>query len=107
MKQFTIPKSIQLHGQLIKIEESDILTSEEDALGQADYRRQVIVMQKLLTGVPITSQRQAQVFWHEVVHFILFHMEHKLKTDEAFVNLFGNLLHQAVTSMDYGEDESE
>lgn len=41
-----------------------------------------------------------QVFCHELVHAVLDEMRHKISYDEKFVDNFGSLLQQALTSFD-------
>jgi hypothetical protein len=41
-----------------------------------------------------------QVFCHELVHAVLDEMKHKISYDEKFVDNFGSLLQQALTSFD-------
>jgi hypothetical protein len=39
-----------------------------------------------------------QTFCHELVHAVLSAMNHRLNNDEVFVDNFGSLLHQALSS---------
>jgi len=96
-----IPRFFFLHGQKVEIEFDDKLTAIEDLQGKADYRQNKIILQPLDKYYPNQIQLE-HIFLHELVHQILFHMEqHKLRDDDNFINLFSNLLHQALTTMGY------
>jgi predicted SprT family Zn-dependent metalloprotease len=94
-----IPTHFCLHGLKYSVVYKKDLVTDNNALGEASYRRQEIFLQELLPGVALTEQRQEQVFYHELTHHILHHMSHKLRDDEGFVELFSSLLHQAMSSM--------
>jgi hypothetical protein len=48
-----------------------------------------------------TDAMPGHCFFHELTHAVLGSMGHKLNTDEAFVDNFSGLLHQAFTSARY------
>jgi len=98
-----IPKSIQLFGQTIKTVYKDNLIDEDDSVGLACYRQLEIRLQSVdAKGRIRPASSQEQWYCHELVHFILEGMgEHKLRRDERFVDLFGNLLHQALSTAVY------
>jgi len=99
-----IPKSIQLHGQTIKTVYRGDLTESEDCVGLAIYRKCEIVVQSVNgKGQPQRpASLQQQWYCHELVHFILEQMgEDDLRKTEKFVDLFGNLLHQALSTAKY------
>lgn len=61
------------------------------------------------TAVSGGAERQEQTFMHELVHFIIYHSgaayrgkDHAvMHQDEAFIDLTAQLLHQALTTMEY------
>jgi hypothetical protein len=66
-----------------------------------------IAIQSLGPGLPGNKEMQEQWFFHELIHHILHQMNHKLRSDEAFVNLFASLLHQALSTAMYDEGEEQ
>jgi len=49
---------------------------------------------EFITDILVPPNRKNKVFYHELVHAILFTMEHDLNNDESFVQCFGNLLYE-------------
>ena len=98
-----IPKSFKLHGITYRVVIKDDHSSRTDNLGTASYRFDDITLQSVVPGAPMSSERQAQVFFHELVHHILREMGSKKRDDERFVDLFASLLHQALSSASYEE----
>ena len=96
----TLPEHFQLYGQTINVKPAVDLIQEDDSRGQADYRTNTITLQ---VSTPTWTMERAQVeqaFCHELTHFILEKMDHKLFRDEVFVNQFSYLLHQALTTFE-------
>lgn len=102
-KPFQIPESFQLHGQTIKVIWDETLQSKNDARGEAHLRNNEIHLQSSTSSVPNPVTDVEQAYCHELVHWILNQMNHKLNRDEAFVNLFASLLHQALITSEYGK----
>jgi len=98
-----IPKEIHLHGQTIKIVYRKDILHEDDCVGLAVHRKNEIRLLDIKTeGLLRPVTKQEEWFCHELTHFILDHMEEKeLGGNEKFVGLFGNLLHQALSSAKY------
>jgi len=98
-----IPKEIYLHGQTIKIVYRKDILHEDDSVGLAVYRKNEIQLLDIKAeGLGRKQTKQEEWFCHELVHFILDQMEEKdLCGNEKFVGLFGNLLHQALSSAKY------
>jgi predicted SprT family Zn-dependent metalloprotease len=96
-----LPTHFKLHGITYTVRLDDNLITNNDNLGEAGYRRSEIVLQKVLPGVAITEQRFEQVFYHELVHLIMHEMHDKHRDNEAFVDVFASLLHQALSTMEY------
>lgn len=91
-----IPKTFQLMGHTITVRvvaEKD--WTDDDAVGLWNPQNLLI---QIRGGMP--DQRTQQAFCHELVHAILCHFSHPLNTDEAFVDTFAGLLHQAWTSIE-------
>ncbi len=99
-----IPMSLELHGIAYRVHKLAELTVNTDNLGEAGYRLGEIKLQAVLPGTPMREDRQGQVFCHELTHVILHEMHDKKRDDEAFVDLFASLLHQALTSAEYTND---
>lgn len=93
-----IPKRFKLHGETISIIFSDRIGSNNDADGLASHRFNEII----LTKDALNKKYLEKVFCHEMIHYILEHMEEtELNKDEKFVSLFSNLLYQAIETMEY------
>ena len=101
MKSFPIPKSFQLHGQTIHVVMDDNLGSMQGNRGEVRSGYNEIRLQPAVKGDPQPPSKIEQAFLHELVHAILNHMESESENDEKFVNLFANLLHQALSSAEY------
>ena len=95
-----IPLSFQLFGQTIWVEMLDRLLENDDCVGQALYRKNLIQLQcsnRPTTNIEVT-------FCHEIVHWIFFVLsEDKLRQNEQLVDQIGRLLHQALSTMVYEE----
>lgn len=97
-----VPKSFYLHGQRISVRMVDHLTSENNALGEARMLKNEIALQQNTNGFGLPQSQIEQTFLHELTHFILHHMgQNDLCEEEAFVDVFSSLLHQALTTADY------
>jgi len=102
-----IPSSFQLMGQTITVEFDPNLIFEDDARGIAKFRQnKIILVSKDNEKRPATQIEQA--FCHELVHWILEKMnEMKLCDDEKFVEVFGSLLHQALSTGTFKDSKSQ
>jgi hypothetical protein len=97
-----IPVSFMLHGQNIEVVFDDSLCAREGNRGENHNGYNKIMLQSHVAGEPQPQSWIEQAFTHELVHDILFHMESEKNEDEKFVNLFASLLHQALTTAEYG-----
>lgn len=70
-----------------------------DCVGFYNYEKQQIELKDHGKTMP------GHIFYHELTHAILSSMGHKLNHDEAFVDQFSGLLHQALTTSKYKKDE--
>jgi hypothetical protein len=93
--------SFQLHGQTINVIWDEALQNKTDARGEAHLRNNEIHLQSHTDSVPTPISDIEQAFCHELVHWVLNQMNHKLNNNEPFVNLFASLLHQALTTAEY------
>ncbi len=89
-----IPTSIQVIDSIIVVEKGEIAS----AIGYSDYQNG-----KIIIDPSLPDSMAKEVFYHELVHWILFKMHNKLEADEKFVGLFGSLLNQALTSYNQTE----
>ena len=101
-----IPESLELHGITYRVRKIENLTVNTDNLGEAGYRLGEIKLQSVLPGTPMRDDRQGQVFCHELVHVILHEMHDKRRDEEAFVDLFASLLHQALITAQYEDGDA-
>ena len=96
-----IPESFQLHGQIINVEYVADLLNKSNSWGECRLRENAIKFQASTESVTLPTTMIEQTFCHELMHYMLEHAESKLSSDEKFVNLMGNLLHQALSTMTY------
>jgi hypothetical protein len=96
-----IPESFQLHGQNYRVKNDPTLTNRTDNRGLTNPRVNEILLQVTTEAVPIPMTLVEQTFCHELMHCLLIHAESKMGDDEKFVNLMGNLLHQAWSTMTF------
>lgn len=88
---------------IIETEYDKTLVLREDAKGMARYRENKIMLLPDTPTYLMTREMTGQAYCHELIHHILDHMgEEKLRTNEKFVELAGQLLFQALDSAEYG-----
>ena len=107
-----IPERFKLFGQTIEVthDPSKFVEEKEGTYGYASYRENKIYLK---AAPHISKEMQEQVFLHELMHFILYHSEGSYKeskdsymhSNEWFVDLCSQLLHQALTTMEYPPEE--
>ena len=101
-----IPNSFYLLGQKITVEQDSNLTFEADAKGISLFREGKIVLQRREQYSP--QSQVEQTFCHELVHWILHQMgEGELGGNEKFVDVFGSLLHQALSTATFKATKSQ
>jgi hypothetical protein len=88
-----IPKSFRLLGHTITVH---VLPRSrwphEDCVGLFDpASNHIYVMRQ-------SKSQTAHSFWHEVTHAMLFYMNHKLYSNEQFVDQLGGLVAQVIAS---------
>jgi hypothetical protein len=90
-----IPKSFALHGTTYEVS----CVSEKNWEGEADELGYLLPQLGKVAIKAGDQQIMEHTYCHELVHAILTHMgEDKLNRNEKFVDMFGGLLHQAMTS---------
>jgi hypothetical protein len=106
-----IPKRFKLFGQTIEVVYFPEVSLLPDGVrGYANYRRNEIQLRSSSPEFPLSDEQIAETFWHELSHFILYFAgaaysgkEDFMHQDEGFVDLVGNLLHQAVSTFEIKE----
>ena len=97
-----IPYEYQIFGQTIKVEFCKDLTDETNFTGSFTDRHNIIKIQENSDSIKRLPSQIEEVFCHELVHNIYRAMgEKKLASNEKHVDLFGNLLHQALSTAKY------
>lgn len=100
-----IPNKYKLFDNEIVTKYFDDLADTTDCNGQWYSQLNTIKLQTVNSG--LSKERQEWVFFHELVHSILFNMsETTLNKNEDFVNRFASLLKQAINTMEF-EDDTE
>lgn len=88
-----IPKSFELAGIKIEVENDKELVEHKGYIGEARYHDQKILLD--MSVAPTDSTEQA--FYHELVHWILYVMnEDEMRNNEKLVDVIGHLLYQAM-----------
>jgi hypothetical protein len=97
-----IPKSFKLFATEIKVEFDNVRMNNQDTYGICDYTQSKILLASTV-GIDKVSECQIKnTFYHEKVHAILNAMqEHKLNSNEKFVELFSKLLRQSDETAEY------
>lgn len=97
-----IPEKFKLLGHTIDVVIENDLTNKTDCLGESRYRYNQIALQSISSKErEHTNTHLEQTFLHEVTHWILHSMhEIDLSNNEKFVQQFGGILHQVLTTME-------
>lgn len=93
-----------MYGITYEVEFDEDIVAEDGAFGLAVYNKQKIKLLPSSKTFPVSQEKQAQTFCHELMHFIFFHAsgrDEEIYSDERLVDACGSLLHQALTSMEY------
>lgn len=103
-----LPISVPLLGEVIRVEKSPSIVTEQDALGLAVYDENKIIIQEHADGCPRTNEQMWQTLLHELTHLILHRMgQNKLRDNEKFVDMYAGLLHQALTGMKFARQKKK
>lgn len=91
MAAIKIPSSFQLMGKTYTVQ---VVPRDEwaDAQVWGDFNPATNEIRVVKLGAEATEQ----TFYHELMHAILTAMNHKLNTNEPFIDMFSGLLHQAL-----------
>lgn len=106
----TVPKKFELMGTTIELEYNADMMLDNDAMGQANYRRNKIFIAPNTVTFKMSKEQLEHVFLHELVHWIFRQLNRtELQKDEELVDMFADLLHQAIKSADgdFLEEKSE
>ena len=88
-----IPSKCSLAGIEIATVFDKTLADKMKKVGRSNYTGQQIVIDDSVVDMDMKHQ----VYYHELVHWILFIMgKDDLNADEEFIDLFGHLLYQAI-----------
>ena len=99
-----IPVKITLAGIDIEVVLDPLAVSEANFIGKADYVKQRII----IDNTRAMKQTTEQSFCHELVHWILHIMgEYALQQNEKFVEIFSQLLYQAISTSVWEIEEKE
>ncbi len=97
-----IPKQYELFGKTYKIVFNKTLIQDNDNCGECHYRTCRVMLQPPTAGLDIPTEKIEAVFFHELVHSILFELgENDLNANEKLVDGIGKLLHQFTKSAKY------
>ena len=98
MKNFTIPKTVQLFGETIEVRWEKNLVSNQDDVGQAHYRTNMILLQPSTDALPRPRSSIEVTYLHELLHFIMNQIAHsdEEKNSEDFIDLLAGVLHQVL-----------
>ncbi len=103
--KFQIPVSFELLGHEITVEWNSRLFLEESSSGLGYPPQHRIVLQPDCEGIYRPDSGIEETFIHELVHHILYQAGYSdLCDNEKFVTVFSGLLHQALTTMEYGDE---
>ena len=100
-----IPASFWLYGQKIHVSMETDLIEEEDCVGEALYRKNMIRLQCNSPSVNRPGSHIEATFLHELIHMILYALgEDDLRKNEKLVDGMARLLHQAFITMEGAAD---
>jgi hypothetical protein len=93
-----IPASVQIGQTRYKVEVLDHI--QRNYLGFIDYNKKTIQVAKYrFDNTEVSPKDLEHAFWHEVTHGILKDMNHKLESNESFVDAFALRTTQVMRSM--------
>ena len=96
-----IPKRFKLFGRTITVKYDENEADEYSFKGATRWREDRILMARPNIHKTGTPKSMEQTFCHELTHWILHMMRHKLEGNEEFVDVFASLLHQSLDTMEY------
>lgn len=94
-----VPKEFNLLGHTIAVKTNNDRMGDKHALGYCHPLHNKITLADTTDGKPLQLSVIEHTFCHELVHLILNTMgEDELYKNEKFVDVFGGLLHQYLTT---------
>jgi hypothetical protein len=100
-----IPESFTLFAQNIQVIEDCDLIYRTDNRGEQRPRENIILIQPPTPSVPMPHEKIEQTFCHELTHYLFeYSGKPELSLDEKYVEIFSHLLHQALTTAKYKEE---
>ena len=97
-----IPKRFKLYNHTVSVNVDPALLHKDDARGMAHYRDSRIDLQPVSETNPHPATYMEAAFCHELVHFLFWHSGYADdRQDEVKVERIAQLLHQALTTMEY------
>lgn len=107
-----IPRRFKLLGHEIDVLEEPGAFYEKGRYGACSFEGKWIKLVPVSAAHPVTPSSLEHTFLHELTHMVLYHTHGMEKTkdcplydNEAFVDMFSGLLHQALTTMEYELEE--
>jgi hypothetical protein len=98
-KVIHIPSSFKLGARKVSVKVCPDLYAKAKVMGASLFDEDVILVQGPGDGT-LSPSKSEEVFWHEVVHFVLILAgENELNANEDFVERFGALLYQVITTL--------
>lgn len=93
-----IPSSVPLLGHIISVKKVQVKDWKhgDAVVGLWDPMTHAIELRADYSG-----SKMEQTFFHELTHAVLHLMGHRLAHNEAFVDQFASLMHQALTGARY------
>ena len=93
---FKIPASFWLYGQKISVVMVPDLIEQQNAVGEALYRHNIIRLQRNTESVNRPPSQIYVTFFHEMLHMIFEVLgEDELRKNEKIIDSMAQLLHQA------------
>lgn len=89
-----IPKQFELAGQTIKVKYDPQMNDRDDSIWKAVYNRNEILLMPQSDCCDMNIDKMWRVFYHELMHHLLFTLWNKLYEDEVFVDNVAQLLYQ-------------
>ena len=99
-----IPERFKLLGHQIEVKYDPERYFERGAFGACSYEGKWIKLVPPGESHPISQTSLEHSFFHELLHLCIECTEQsQLNDNEKFVDTLAGLLHQAITTMEYGE----
>ncbi len=101
-----VPKEFKLFGETIKVVFDNTHCDKDRVYGTADVEQNIIYLQTENHGEKLPQSLIETTFLHELMHFIFDKLQYKdMSIDEKLIVQTSALLHQALTTADYGKSK--